>query len=322
MTEDFEGHNALDWAASAGNVNVIEYLIRRGLHPSRVDPLGRTALHAAASAGKISAIEFLIRCGCDPNLQDKSGQSPVSIASSFPLFIFEGESTHNRHGTRAINGVTSGQLCIIRKALLNAMRVKPDGQLPLNLVAMSPQACSSECGVANIDVNDIPILSSGHDNSDAALPSSQNLHSRQKRHSTSSWHFLIPLSFSRSSLSRKSFRDWDVGEDVEVGRNTGRGGNGNYFNNNNNQRESTSRQCEDTVISSTRRKQHHHMYLYSITRTGSKRPHALCRLRPSRSRFVFALPYSLLVIGYWILTICIPFYAWALLTAITIWLLR
>lgn len=77
---DNEGHSVLDWAADQGDVNLIEYLIRKGLNPFRVDPLGRGPLFWAAKSQKIEAARFLLLCGCNPNQLDSTNQSPVSIA--------------------------------------------------------------------------------------------------------------------------------------------------------------------------------------------------------------------------------------------------
>lgn len=79
---DKEGHNALDWAADSGSINVIEYLVRRGLDPYRVDSSNRGPLFWAVKAHRLAAARFLVQCGCDPHHSDSSGVSPMQLALS------------------------------------------------------------------------------------------------------------------------------------------------------------------------------------------------------------------------------------------------
>jgi hypothetical protein len=65
---------------------------------------------------------------------------------------------------------------------------------------------------------------------------------------------------------------------------------------------------------------HTDITLYTGTIDISCRPHALCRSKPSR--FSYALLYALIVVGLWILTVCIPFYAWLVLMTLVFLLLR
>ena len=78
---DNYGHNALDWAAEAGDVNIIEYLVRKGLEPTRLDSNQRSPLYWAARAGRVAAAQFLVRCGCDPLLEDNRGYCPYRVAA-------------------------------------------------------------------------------------------------------------------------------------------------------------------------------------------------------------------------------------------------
>ena len=77
--DDGNGHNAMYWAADLGDVNIIEYLIRRNLDPRIPDSIGVTPLHISSEKGKYDAVIFLIKCGCDPTLKDLNGNSPFSI---------------------------------------------------------------------------------------------------------------------------------------------------------------------------------------------------------------------------------------------------
>ena len=80
--EDYEGHNAMHWAAFVGNVNIIEYLIRKNLDPLKRDRMNRSCLHIAAVCGHVDAFVFLAKCGCDPALTDQLGETPLSIAKA------------------------------------------------------------------------------------------------------------------------------------------------------------------------------------------------------------------------------------------------
>lgn len=79
---DVEGHSALDWASDAGDVNVMEFFIRRGISPMRTDPSQRSSLFWAVKAGNVSAARYLVLCGCDPAEVDANGQSPMDVATS------------------------------------------------------------------------------------------------------------------------------------------------------------------------------------------------------------------------------------------------
>lgn len=77
---DNEAHNPLDWAADSGDVNVMEFFIRKGLSPFRVDALNRTPLYWAVKNGRVAAARYLVKCGCDPYQLDSVGSSPMKIA--------------------------------------------------------------------------------------------------------------------------------------------------------------------------------------------------------------------------------------------------
>lgn len=60
--------------------------------------------------------------------------------------------------------------------------------------------------------------------------------------------------------------------------------------------------------------------LYTVNKQGARRPHAIFRIKPSRIKY--ALFYSVLVVGYWILAICVRFYVWAILVVLSVFLFR
>jgi len=66
---DNEGYGPLEWAADAGDVNIIEFLLRRGLDPFSVDRAGRGPLHWAVKSHRVAAARFLVLCGVSPQTQ-------------------------------------------------------------------------------------------------------------------------------------------------------------------------------------------------------------------------------------------------------------
>ena len=79
---DSEGHSALDWAADNGDVNMLEFLIRKGLNPYHVDAANRTALFWAVKNGRVAAARFLVLCGLNPYQKDAHSQSAMRLAHS------------------------------------------------------------------------------------------------------------------------------------------------------------------------------------------------------------------------------------------------
>lgn len=79
---DNDAHSPLDWAADAGDVNIIEFFIRKGLNPYRADAFNRTALYWAVKSNRVEAARFLVLCGCDPLQLDVTLESPMSVAKA------------------------------------------------------------------------------------------------------------------------------------------------------------------------------------------------------------------------------------------------
>ena len=76
-----EGLTALHIAASSGNQEACEALIRGGLtNLDLQDRNGSCALHFAAKSGHLEVAKLLVRFGADINLQDDSGNTPLHIA--------------------------------------------------------------------------------------------------------------------------------------------------------------------------------------------------------------------------------------------------
>jgi hypothetical protein len=61
-----EGYTALDWAARAGDLEVVRYLIARGANVNAADPMGWTPLHLAAREGHLPVVKLLVEHGASP----------------------------------------------------------------------------------------------------------------------------------------------------------------------------------------------------------------------------------------------------------------
>ena len=68
-------------AASADRVDVLYFLLERGVSPNAATKNGRTALHAAVRGGAGDALDFLIGRGADPNRSGKDGWTPLMEAA-------------------------------------------------------------------------------------------------------------------------------------------------------------------------------------------------------------------------------------------------
>lgn len=81
-----------------GDVNVIEYLLRRGCTVNALDNDGRGPLHWAVLNNRQHAVRFLIQNGCNALQVDNHGASPMSIARlSGNIFLIRAVSTSPPH---------------------------------------------------------------------------------------------------------------------------------------------------------------------------------------------------------------------------------
>ncbi|RCN34390.1 hypothetical protein ANCCAN_19776 [Ancylostoma caninum] len=78
--KDRENRSCLMWAVCAGNVEVIEYLVRK-TSPDRQarerDKLDNTPLHLAAGRGHTDVVRFLVTAGANMNEKDAMDRTPV-----------------------------------------------------------------------------------------------------------------------------------------------------------------------------------------------------------------------------------------------------
>lgn len=79
-SKDNDGHGVIEWSANSHNVQLIEYLIRKGIDPGEKDNMGRDSLHWAVKSGNPSTIKFFVNFGLDPRMEDINGVSPLSMA--------------------------------------------------------------------------------------------------------------------------------------------------------------------------------------------------------------------------------------------------
>ena len=77
---DKDGQGVLELAAEAGDVNIVELLVRQGLDPYRAHPSsGATPLHLAVSRHRLEMAVFLLHCGANPYAEDAQGQCALQL---------------------------------------------------------------------------------------------------------------------------------------------------------------------------------------------------------------------------------------------------
>eukprot|EP00755_Sulcionema_specki_P027314 Sspe_Gene.16697::Locus_5898_Transcript_2_3_Confidence_0.571_Length_1402::g.16697::m.16697 len=76
----FIGSTALHWAASRGDLKMMNLLIDKGSDPSFQNNGGSTPLHSAAANGQVGAVELLLAKGSNPQLIDCCGDTPEDVA--------------------------------------------------------------------------------------------------------------------------------------------------------------------------------------------------------------------------------------------------
>jgi ankyrin repeat protein len=75
---DTGGETPLHWAALNGRLEVLSYLLERGVNINGVAESGFTALHAATINSHVKCISLLLSKGVDVEAKDKKGMERSS----------------------------------------------------------------------------------------------------------------------------------------------------------------------------------------------------------------------------------------------------
>jgi ankyrin repeat protein len=77
-----DGYGPLEWAAESGDVNCVEYCIRRGLNPYHINTVtGETLLHLSVKSYRLDVVKYLLDIGCDHTVKDKYGIDIMMLPS-------------------------------------------------------------------------------------------------------------------------------------------------------------------------------------------------------------------------------------------------
>jgi cytohesin len=74
------GYTPLHWAAYEGHVDVVKLLLKHGANLNARDEDGWTPLHRAASRGHVEVVKLLLEHGADPNIKG-AGYTPLHVAA-------------------------------------------------------------------------------------------------------------------------------------------------------------------------------------------------------------------------------------------------
>lgn len=70
----------LHCAAGEGCLEVVKFLIDKGINVNIINGYGSTALHNAAYRGDLEIIRFLLKKGANPTIRNKDGKNPRDVA--------------------------------------------------------------------------------------------------------------------------------------------------------------------------------------------------------------------------------------------------
>ncbi|KAG7376801.1 hypothetical protein PHYBOEH_001277 [Phytophthora boehmeriae] len=75
------GRNALHWAASSGQTEMVSLLLDHGTELTAVDEAGQTALHFAAYYSETEIVSLLLENGADVTAKQKGGETALHLAA-------------------------------------------------------------------------------------------------------------------------------------------------------------------------------------------------------------------------------------------------
>ncbi len=160
--KDNEGHTAMDWAADSGDINCVEYLLRRGVSPLGYDNKGRGPLFWAVKSYRAQMAKFLVQaCGCDPHFADtETGQTPYMIASkSNDVELLEALQTPRFSSLISCLGVfgsrTRQSLASRRSQRSEGRRPPEEGRASEGVLLSSGDSKSKDSGGADEAVDEI-----------------------------------------------------------------------------------------------------------------------------------------------------------------------
>lgn len=81
VKDEDHGNVPLHIAASKGNIEMIQYLVRKGASLNIQDVYGNTALHYALDKSNNDIAFYLLKNGCDVNISDYRGNTPLHTAA-------------------------------------------------------------------------------------------------------------------------------------------------------------------------------------------------------------------------------------------------
>lgn len=86
---DREGYTPLAYAARAGNLEIVELLVKSGASVDRTDEYaGWTPLMQAANQRHAAVVRYLLNHGANPNAVTRTGKTPLLAALEGSLFSF------------------------------------------------------------------------------------------------------------------------------------------------------------------------------------------------------------------------------------------